>query len=300
MDVASHRQVDTLRRQHKAGIARYGDVGLSPDAFATAVRACIKRRLDAVGLDATSDRVTAALARLCGADLYLAQACEAGCAEAWSALDRLYTPRLLGLAIKQGADRTAAEDLVTALLADLALPSGPKNPGNTLIGTYRGTGSLFGWLAMILVRRIAGAARRMRPASLDVAACSEGGTVADGARSDPARSIVDRETTLVLERALRGAWDTCTPREQLALVLKFRDERAHRWIADVLRVGVPRVSQLLAQALAKLGTEARQRLPDGIDPAVFAEAAVATRNLLATLDVTTAPTPARRDRGGAR
>lgn len=279
---------DLLRRACDAMRARHRVADLDAAAFARDARRHAAARLERLGLAAEDAHVEAALGRMCLEDLCLAHACDGGNESAWAAFHGAYSPRLVGLALKHGLDRERAEAEVGSLFADLALPP-PRAAAATVLGTYRGTGSLFGWLAVILTRRFARAGRRLRPVSLD-AAPTDRGDEALQHDDDPSAPLEDAEAAEALRAALRAGWQACTPREQLALVLKHRDGRPHREVADALGVGVPRVSQLLQQALTRLAAAVRQHLPDGLDARARALAARETRNALATFDPPAPPT----------
>lgn len=283
----------SLRRGHEAGIEAYGDLGLTFEAYAAEALRAVERRLDQLSLDADRKRVGDALARMAGADLYLARACELGSVDAWAALANDLVPRLTGLARKRGARGSSAEEEVSALLSDLALPP-PRGRARTLIGTYGGAGSLFGWLSVILVRRFAGEARRKKPDSLDQRPDDEQDVAPAGrsAPEDPSQAAQDDESRRRIREAIRRGFAACTPKEQLALVLKFRDGLPQRRMAALLEVGEPRVSRLVKQALTKLGTAARAHLPEGLDPSAYAAAADSVGETLASLDAPARPSPA--------
>ena len=283
--------------QHACDVTRtaHGVHDLDAAAFAEAATSHAQARLERLGLEATPERTADALARMCLEDLCLAHACDAGSETAWSAFHGAYTPRLTGLARKQGLDAERAETEVTGLLADLALPP-PRAKAATVLGTYRGTGSLFGWLAVILMRRIARARRRPQPQSLDAGA----GVAPDPAlqhAEEPADVLLDDELAAALRTALREGWDACTPRERVVLALKHRDGRAHREIAETLGVGVPRVSQLLKESLARLTAAVRRHVPNGLGVRARAIAQRETENALATFEPTPPPTPRDGDAG---
>ena len=251
--VAAH--ASALRGAYEEGKALHPRLAPAYDAFAAGWMRLVLRRLGNLGLEATPARVRAAIAGAAAPDLFLACACEQGIAPAWETLVAGLRPRLEGLARKQGKGRGDAEALVADVLGDLSLPP-PRGGSRTLLGTYDGSGSLFGWLAVVLVRRVAAASRGRRVGSLDAAheADAERGAPVAAASppADPAEGALDAETTRRFERAVGEAWRTCTARERLALLLRHRDGLAQRQVAVVLGVGEPRASRLLAQGRRKL------------------------------------------------
>lgn len=281
-----------LRRGYELGIERYGELGLAFDAYAADVLHAIHDRLAALELEATPERVSTALERMAAGDLYLARACNVGAVDAWAALTAHFTPRLTGLARKRGARGSSADDLVSALFADLALPP-PRGRARTLIGTYGGAGSLFGWLSVILVRRMAGEARKKRPTSLDTRPADEQDVStrprrAEG-RTDPSEAALDQEMRERVDAALRAAWAASTPKERLALLMKYRDGLAQRRMAELLDVGEPRVSRLVKQALAKLAAAVAEHLPEGLREGAMAAAAESVGETLTTLGAAEPP-----------
>ncbi|MDJ0976586.1 MAG: sigma-70 family RNA polymerase sigma factor [Planctomycetota bacterium] len=281
-----------LRRGYEAGVERYGELGLAFDAYAEEALEAVDRRLASMSLEPSPERVDDALGRMAVADLYLARACNVGAVDAWAALTKHFTPRLSGLARKRGARGSAADELVSALLADLTLPP-PKSRARTLIGTYGGAGSLFGWLSVILVRRMAGEARKKRPTSLDNRPSDEQDVLTRPRRTEattnPADAALDQETRERVDTALRAAWEACTPKERLALLFKYRDGLAQRRMAQILEVGEPRVSRLVKQALAKLAAAVADHLPEGLREDAMAAAAESVGEALTTLGAAEPP-----------
>lgn len=282
---AKAHQLD-LRRGYEEGVERYGELGLAYDAYAADALEAVDRRFASLSLASTPERTSEALLRMAGGDLYLARACNVGAVEAWAALTKTFTPRLTGLARKRGARGSSADDLVSALLADLALPP-PKSRARTLIGTYGGAGSLFGWLSVILVRRMAGEARKKRPQSLDNRPPDEQDVAKSPrrpeARTNPTEAALDQETRERVDQALRAAWETCTAKERLALLFKFRDGLSQRRMAEILAVGEPRVSRLVKQALGKLATAVADHLPEGLREGAMQAAAESVGETLTSL-----------------
>jgi DNA-directed RNA polymerase specialized sigma24 family protein len=254
-----------LRRGYEDGRAEYGDLGIDFPTFAErAVRLAARRTLS-LGLAATPERLAEALARAGLSDLALTTACEAGDPAAWRVLSARFVPRLCGLAARRGAAPAEAEAFAIDLVGDLSLP--PRSGGTrTLLGTFDGAGSLFAWLAVILVRRMATAARVVRPLSLDAGRAGYAGSAPratrDGTAADPSEASADAETGDRFGGALEAAWRGMTARERLALLCKYRDGLSQRGIAALLHVGEPRASRLVAQALRKVARAVRAHLGD--------------------------------------
>ncbi len=246
----------SARAHYEAGLRAHGDLGLPWEDFAGSVWAHAERRVrregGTEGGDPTSDAVRAAIPRLAGADLYLATACDAYRESAWRLLDAVLAPRLAALARSRGVPADAASEAVDDLRQDLALAA-PGGAARPLLGTYDGTGSLFAWLAAILLRRL-----WKRKATVSAAA---GGDEEDGpapalpapaASADPVLAMLDREQAARFRAAFAAAWERCTRNERMALLGAHRHGLRHREIATLLGVGRPRVTHLLASGVARL------------------------------------------------
>ncbi len=167
--------------------------------------------------------------------------------------------RLVAVSLRRGASPTEAAEWADDTLADLSLPATlPEDERR--IGRYSGRGALYSYLATLVLRRGAdevGSAVRRR-----LRAHRKGKT--DARRTshddDGLAATVGIETAERIRNALRDGMQACTPREHLVLVLKYRDGRPQTEIAELLRVGTPRVSRLVDQAQRKVGDALRREL----------------------------------------
>lgn len=235
-----------LAGAHAAGRLAHAGLELSREAFdahALVVAARRRARTDAQTAPALDVLVASAAA----SDLYLAAAAIHGVDGAWEQIENDQRMRLTALARARGAGTAEAERLATDVLGDLALPGGGQE---LLLATYDGTGSLFGWLATILVRRLWRAARatRRRARTLD----AEGVALPSEPRLGPGATAATREWEARVRSALESVLERLTPRERCVLVMTHADGRSGRDIARILRVGPPRVSRLLQQATTKV------------------------------------------------
>ncbi len=245
---------------HREARAAHGDLGLPLATFEERVVANAQRHLGAADdgsadAAAVADHVRAAAL----ADVCLATAADAGSDRAWTALSSGWRTRLEGFAVRRGASSADAVAIVQDLFGDLALPPSDGR-ARTLLGTFDGTGSLFGWLSIVLLRRLAGRARGRRTQSLDALEPAErDGAVPPrvAAPSDPREDAEHREGIARFEAALTGAWGTLSDQERLALLFKHRDGLTQRQVGALLGVGEARVSRIVASALDALRTAAR-------------------------------------------
>lgn len=237
----------------ESGREKHGDQGLSFDAFAPGALEAVGRSLRSARLGVSLELLRSALLSAAGADLYLARACEAGIDPAWGRLHASYAPRLRSVAVRRGLDLRAAIEIAEDVISNLATKPASAT-ARCVIGTYNAAGSLFGWLAVILVRRIAGAARKRRPLALDPERDRD--VLEDAGRAatrDPMAGVLDAESARELRACLERGWKSLTQREQLALLLKYHTGLKQRRVAQLLGVGEPRVSRLVSQALSKVG-----------------------------------------------
>jgi RNA polymerase sigma factor (sigma-70 family) len=243
-----------LRRGFQAGVAEHGRLDLPFEDFARRALDCASRRVEESGLPRTPEQTAEVLERLAAADLYLAAACDLGLPPAWQVFTERFLPRLRRFARSRGASETEAEDLTRDLPGDLALPPA-SGSARSRIGTYEGTGNLFGWLAVIVLRRLADRARAPRLVRAGDPAAGEEEDDAPRAaidRDDPAGAAEAGEAARSVGRAFPAAWRTLTPQEALALLYRFRDGLAQREIARLFQVTESRISHLLRGATGKL------------------------------------------------
>ncbi|MBL9088787.1 MAG: sigma-70 family RNA polymerase sigma factor [Planctomycetia bacterium] len=253
-----------LGEHHRAWVADHGDLGLSLADYERRVATLATRHWERQGLEPTPARVAEHLAGAALADLYLACAADAGSERAWTVLSDRYRTRLEGFAVRRGLSSEAAVATVQDVLGDLALP--PSNgAARTVLGTYDGTGNLFSWLSIVLVRRIAGDARRKKPASLD--ADPDGGGHPERTPSgrvvvEPAHLVATDESRARFAAALERAWQGLSSQERLALVAKHRDGWSQRQVGALLGLGEARVSRIVSAAVEKLRGPLRDAVGD--------------------------------------
>jgi RNA polymerase sigma factor (sigma-70 family) len=249
----------------------WGPFALPLERFVARAEAVVARRLAREGKEPTPAARADVIGRTARVDLALAVACEDGASGAWEALHGRLLPRLSGLARKRGRSDVDAEALASDVLSEMALPPGGSSPARTLLGTFDGTGSLFGWSAVILVRRLS----RLRPALLPPQA-------PEPPALDPATVFGDADDARRFDLALRGAWDALSGRERLALAWRYLDGRSQVEIARRLRLSPPRVSRVVTGAVEKLRAALEHVDPDGrADPRLWATLADAVRRHLA-------------------
>ena len=284
-----------LRRGYEQGRAEHGALPLTGEEFGAEVLSVVCTRRRALGLACDGAALAEALRERAFADLYLARACEHGSEAAWKRLTSLYTPRLVGLVRRREGGAADAEGLVSELFGELALaPAG--GTARTRLGTFDGSGSLWGWLAAALVRRILAHARGRERTVGDL------GDRHPAPSPSPAEPLLAREAAEALDRALADAWRRLEPDERCAVLWKHRHGLSQRRIAALLGVREDRVSRWIDRALAKLRGAVLPAVPGGAGEPGTArwEAVLAVLGRrLASLDAW-APLPQDEPRSGMR
>ena len=226
---------------------RFGDLPLAFETYAEDVRELVRSGRERLGLDTSAAAVKAALTCRALEDLVLARACEHGSERAWRKFHSLYERRLMGLAFKRGARGEEPQAVVAAVMSELALPA-PRGRARTLLGTFDGSGSLWGWLAATVARRFARRAQRRRlPGSAAARPVEEA-----GAERPPWREQVGRESAARLEAGLQRAWSNLASEERCALVWKHAHGMRQRRIGELLGVREYQVSRWISRAVEKL------------------------------------------------
>ncbi len=225
-------------------------------SFEADVARLAARHFGGLALEPTAERVSTYVASAALEDLVLACACEAGDAGAWAAFDQLYRDRLIGYAVRRGISGADGDAVVSDVIGDLFAPP-TRGGARSVLGTYDGSGSLFGWLAIVVLRRIAGAARSRKPQSLDAiedTGSAEQATPRVGIATQPPPddALHQVEATTRFAEAFADAWAALSAQERLALVVKHRDGHTQRRAGELLGVGEARASRIVAAGVAKL------------------------------------------------
>ena len=275
-----------LRRAYDAGAAEHGRFALPYETFARRVLALTERRLTRGGRSPAPGETAAALERAALADVYLAVACDERAPLAWERFVLRFEPLLVAMAVRRGASHSEAEQIARDLPGQLFTPP-DDGSARTRLGTFDGSGSLSGWLAVIVARRIAdarrAAARPHAPLDPDTAAREADDPVAAAIGSESARRFAD---------AVGSAWRRLTPRESLALLLLHRDGLSQSQIARAMAVGEPRVSRIVAVATEKLrAAVSRDVGAAGDDAATWVALRAAAAKSLASLPRSTDSLP---------
>lgn len=236
-----------------AGSAAWGELDVSRKRLRSSLQMRAKRFGSSTGAAMGVGDWLRVLQRGTAAEVYLAIACESGVEQAWRLLTTSYRIRLVGLASRRGLRRAGAEEIVDDVLSGLAVcPDG--GGGSSLLTNYLGIGSLFGWLATMLIRR---SADLQRKSARERAGRERSHELASRPMPGPDWRACAEESGDELTAALASAWSRLTTNEKLVLALTFSDGVPQRATARILGVGEPRVSRLVSQALRKIKSQAR-------------------------------------------
>jgi RNA polymerase sigma-70 factor (ECF subfamily) len=173
------------------------------------------------------------------ADLALARACAAGCERAWEQFLVLYRQPLTRAAIAIAGNETAGRDLADQLYAEIYGLAEHEGQRRCPLLSYRGRGSLLGWLrATLAQRRVDQIRRGRREEPLDEL---------DAPAPEPAAVTPPAERTR-LENALAEALAAQPAEERYLLAAYFLDGQTLLQIARVLAVHEATVSRKLHRA----------------------------------------------------
>jgi RNA polymerase sigma-70 factor (ECF subfamily) len=173
---------------------------------------------------------------LCVADFALARACARGNERAWEHLVAVYRQPLTRAAIAITGSETLGCDLADQLYAELYGLNVREGQRRCPLLSYRGRGSLMGWLRTTLAQRHVDHYRRTRR--------EEPIEELDSPAPEPLPQTPARELSL-LERAIEQAVSSCNAEERYLLAAYYLDGQTLLEIARVLGVHEATVSRRL-------------------------------------------------------
>jgi RNA polymerase sigma-70 factor (ECF subfamily) len=181
------------------------------------------------------------------ADLVLARACASGHQGAWEHFLAVYRQPLTRAAIAITGNETLGRDLADQLYAELYGLTTRDGVRRSPLDSYRGKGSLMGWLRTTLAQRYVDHHRRTRrELPLD--------DPADG--YEPQATVAEPETPLanlqLLSKAIEEALRQLAAEERFLLASYYLDGRTLLDIAPLLRVHEATVSRKLHRVTGDL------------------------------------------------
>ncbi len=193
---------------------------------------------------APTQRQQAAFFRgLCLGDLVLARACAAGNERAWEHFIAQHRQPLIRAAISIAGGETLGRDLADQLYAELYGLNTREGERRCPLLSYRGRGSLMGWLRTTLAQRHVDhyrRSRRLKP--LDDTLEEMDAPAAELSPETPATELSQ------LERAIEGALEERDAEERFLLAAYYLDGQTLLQIARVLGVHEATVSRKLKRA----------------------------------------------------
>ncbi len=176
-------------------------------------------------------------------ELVLAHACAAGKDRAWERFVATYRQPLMRAAVAITGSETLGHELADQLYAELFGLTEKDGSRRCPLASYRGRGSLMGWLRTTLAQRHVDHHRRNRReeplAEFDAPAPEQ-------AQEKPAATFT------ALEKAVEGALGSAEAEDRLLLAAYFLDERTLLEIAKVLHVHEATVSRKLKRVCQDL------------------------------------------------
>lgn len=189
------------------------------------------------------------------ADLVLAQACADGHEGAWEHFLALYRQPLIRAAIAIAGSQTLGRELADQLYAELYGLSTRDGERRSPLDSYRGRGSLIGWLRTTLAQRHADHHRRThRERSLDD---SPGSFEPPAAEPEPAQPAAE---LAALGKAIEDALRRTSADERLLLAAYYLDGRTQLEIAGLLAVHEATVSRKLRRLVDAIRKQVMKNL----------------------------------------
>jgi len=208
----------------------------------------------AQGLAASRRQQAAFFDGLCLDDVVLARACACGNERAWEHFVGNYRQPLLRAAVAITGSETLGSDLAGQLYAELYGLAERDGERRCPLNSYRGRGSLMGWLRTTLAQRHVDQYRRTRR--------EEPLEDLDAAATDPAPQTPARELSL-LERAVEEAVANQPAEERYLLAAYYLDSQTLKQIAMVLGVHEATISRKLQRATGAIRTSILKNLERG-------------------------------------
>jgi RNA polymerase sigma-70 factor (ECF subfamily) len=176
-------------------------------------------------------------------DLVLARACAAGKESAWKRFVTTYREPLIRAGTAITRSETLGLELADQLYAELFGLTMRDGERRCPLGSYRGRGSLMGWLRTTLAQRHVDHYRRShREEPLE-----EFDTPAQ--EPEPEHPVIE---LTVLEKAVEGALRVCKAEDRLLLAAYYLDRRTLQQIAQVFHVHEATVSRKLKRACEQI------------------------------------------------
>jgi RNA polymerase sigma-70 factor (ECF subfamily) len=207
------------------------------------------------GTRVTRSQQAAFFRALCVDDLVLARACACGNERAWQHFVAVYRQPLTRAAIAIAGSETLGHDLADHLYAELYGLAERDGARRCPLLSYRGRGSLIGWLRTTLAQRHVDHHRR----NWRLTSMEETAEAHDVPSPDPAQETAPRELSL-LEQATEQALGERDAETRYLLAAYYLDGQTLRQISGVLGVHEATVSRKLQRATGEIRNQILRNL----------------------------------------
>ncbi len=201
--------------------------------------------------EATKQQQSAFFRSLRLPDLVLARACVGGNERAWEHFVAIFRQPLVRAAIAITGSETLGRDLADQLYAELYGLTMRDGERRCPLASYRGRGSLLGWLRTTLAQRHVDHHRRTRR--------EEPIEEFDAPAPDPAPTQPPHELSL-LERAIEAALEKREAEDRFLLAAYYLDGQTLKQVAAVLCVHEATVSRKLRRAVEEIRKQVLKNL----------------------------------------
>jgi RNA polymerase sigma-70 factor (ECF subfamily) len=210
------------------------------------------------GTAASPSQQAAFFRALCLDDLVLARACALGNERAWEHFLAVYRQPLIRAAVAITGSETLGRDLADQLYGELYGLTERDGARRCPLLSYRGRGSLMGWLRTTLAQRHVDHHRR----NWRLMPMEESTEEKDAQASEPLQEIAARELSL-LERATEEALGERDAETRYLLAAYYLDGQTLRQIAGGLGVHEATASRKLQRAIGEIRRQILRNLECG-------------------------------------
>ena len=212
------------------------------------------------GTNPATEQRSAWLRAVKAGDLVLAQACAAGNERAWEQFVALYHEPLVRAAIAIAGSDTVGRDLAGSLYAELYGMKEQDGKRKCPLESYRGRGSLMGWLRTTLAQRHVDHHRRThREEPLETRGAEGETTEFDPPAPNPDPAPVAAELAS-LKTALEHALGAMPAEDRLIIAEYYLDGRTLAQIAQLLRVHEATISRRVRRIVDELRKQVLRNL----------------------------------------
>ncbi|MEW5978078.1 MAG: sigma-70 family RNA polymerase sigma factor [Acidobacteriota bacterium] len=201
------------------------------------------------------------LSRLKWNELFLTTACAEGNGTAWDIFQERYKRPIEKIAHSVAPSYSVGREIAESLLSELFLPANLSRGGPSKISQYNGSGSLEGWLRVVVSRRTIDILRdqaRKVPLEDSSAGVSSGISRRSAAQTPPEADA--KTASLWFEQSLNQAFERLTVQERLVLKMYYLQNVNLKEIGRMLQVHESTVSRLIQRLNSQLRKDVEKQL----------------------------------------